>query len=93
MDRNKFDAVLEKVMKIRGVKINREDFLKKELSKYFSEDIVKKAVQDNPAIAGIEVSEINKIADKVIAYELRQANLYHNYRCSRRNSYCGNNSY
>ncbi|MCB8564005.1 hypothetical protein [Fusobacterium ulcerans] len=75
MGRNKFDAILEKVMKIRGVKINREDFLKKELSKYFSEDIVKKAVQDNPAIAGIEVSEINKIADKVIAYELRQATL------------------
>ena len=73
MGKNKFDAILEKVMKIRGVKINRENFLNKELSNYFSEDIVKKAVQDNPAIAGIEVAEINKIADKVIAYEIRQS--------------------
>lgn len=75
MDRNKFDAILEKVMKVRGVKINRENFLNKELSKYFSEDVVKKAVQENPAIAGIDVSEINKIADKVIAYEIRQSTL------------------
>ncbi|WP_462425830.1 hypothetical protein [Fusobacterium varium] len=73
MGKNKFDAILEKVMKIRGVKINRENFLNRELSNYFSEDIVKKAVQDNPAIAGIEVAEINKIADKVIAYEIRQS--------------------
>ena len=73
MGKNKFDAILEKVMKIRGVKINRENFLNKELSNYFSEDILKKAVQDNPAIAGIEVAEINKIADKVIAYEIRQS--------------------
>lgn len=73
MGNNKFDAILEKVMKIRGVKINRENFLNRELSNYFSEDIVKKAVQDNPAIAGIEVAEINKIADKVIAYEIRQS--------------------
>ena len=73
MGKNKFDSILEKVMKIRGVKINRENFLNKELSNYFSEDIVKKAVQDNPAIAGIEVAEINKIADKVIAYEIRQS--------------------
>lgn len=75
MDRNKFDAILEKVMKVRGVKIDRENFLNKELSKYFSEDIVKKAVQENPAIAGIDVSEINKIADKVIAHEIRQSTL------------------
>lgn len=39
MGKNKFDAILEKVMKIRGVKINRENFLNKELSNYFSEDI------------------------------------------------------
>jgi len=75
MGRNKFDTILEKIMKTRGVKINRNNFLNKELSKYFSGDIVKKAIQDNPAIAGIEVSEINKIADKVIAYEIRQSTL------------------
>lgn len=75
MDRNKFDDILEKIMKVRGVKINRENFLNKELSKYFSGDVVKKAVQENPAIAGIDVSEINKIADKVIAYEIRQSTL------------------
>lgn len=73
MSRNKFDAILEEIMKVRGVKINRNNFLNKELSKYFSEDVVKNAVQDNPAIAGIEVSKINKIADKVIAHEIRQS--------------------
>ena len=76
MSRNKFDTILEKVIKVQGVKINRKDFLNKELSKYFSENIVKKAVQDNPAIAGIEVSEINKIADRVIAHEIRQSTIF-----------------
>ncbi|MDU1911406.1 hypothetical protein [Fusobacterium sp.] len=75
MNRNKFDAILEKIIKVHGVKIDRQNFLNKELSKYFSEDVVKKAIHNNPAIAGIGVSEINKIADKVIAYEIRQSTL------------------
>ena len=47
MDRNKFDAILEKVMKVRGVKINRENFLNKELSKYFSGELLLTRVEPN----------------------------------------------
>lgn len=56
-------------MKAPGIKINRDVFLKKELSKNHSEDVVEDAIKFNPALAGITVEEIDKIADEVIKFE------------------------
>lgn len=56
-------------MKTPGIKVKREDFLKKELSKNYSDDVVNKAIEKNPASAGISVEEIDKIANEVIKYE------------------------
>ncbi len=56
-------------MRTPGVKINRADFLKKELSKNYSEDVIEDAIASNPAHAGIGVDEIDKIADEVIKFE------------------------
>lgn len=56
-------------MRTPGIKINRESFLKKELSKNHSEDVVEDAIKNNPAHAGISIDEVDKIADEVIKYE------------------------
>ena len=56
-------------MRTPGVKINREDFLKKELSKNYSEETISKAIEKTPAAAGITVEEVDKIVDEVIKYE------------------------
>ena len=52
-----------------GVKIKRNDFLKKELMRNYPEDVIEKAIETTPAKAGIKVEEINKIADEIIKYE------------------------
>ncbi len=52
-----------------GVKISREKFLRKEFATKFEDDVIEKAIDKNPSIAGIEVEKINKIADEVIKYE------------------------
>lgn len=56
-------------MKTPGIKINRTNFLETEFFKYYSEDIIKTAVETTPAKAGIPLEHINKIADDVIQFE------------------------
>ena len=52
-----------------GVGINRADFLKAELKKHFSDEVIEDAIERTPALAGISVDMINKHADQVIEYE------------------------
>lgn len=56
-------------LKVPGVKVNRTDFLRKEFSKRYSEDVIKVSIDSNPFVAGISVEEIDNIADSVIKYE------------------------
>lgn len=56
-------------MQTPGIKIKREDFLRRELSKNYSELVIEDAIQYNPAHAGITVMEVDKIADEVIKFE------------------------
>ena len=63
------ENVLLTAMKTPGVKINRSNFLHKELIKFFPEDIVQQAIKFNPAKAGIARDRINRIAQSVINYE------------------------
>lgn len=56
-------------LRIPGVHIDREDFLRKQLMKNYANDVIQDAVKFNPAHAGITVEEIDNIADKVIQYE------------------------
>lgn len=64
-----FQNVLSTAIKIPGVRINRTSFLRNTLSKYYLEDVVKIAVESNPAKAGITPEELNKIARSCINYE------------------------
>ena len=56
-------------LKTPGIKINRSEFLKKELMKKYPEDVIQKAIDTTPAKAGITVEEMNVIADEVIKFE------------------------
>ena len=69
MDEIPIQEIVRKSLKIPGVAIDREKFLRKELSMLFSKDIVDKAVELNPAQAGISREAINTISKKVINYE------------------------
>lgn len=56
-------------LRIPGVHIDREEFLRKQFMKNYSNDVIQDAVKFNPAHAGIKVEEIDNIADQVIQYE------------------------
>lgn len=64
-----FFTILKSAMNVPGVKIERKEYLKKELIKYFPENIVNIAIEKNPAIAGISTEQIEKIAKSSIKYE------------------------
>ena len=67
-----FEMVLRSAMELPGVRINRVDFLRKELSKHFDSDVVEKAILTNPAQAGIYVKNLEKIAKACINYETKR---------------------
>ena len=66
-----FDALDIIILGLRtpGVHIDREEFLRKQFMKNYSNDVIQDAVKFNPAHAGITVEEIDNIADQVIQYE------------------------
>lgn len=64
-----FYATIKTALNTPGVRIQRSDFLKKQLSKHLPEDIVKKAILKNPASAGIPKEKIAEIAASCIKYE------------------------
>ena len=64
-----FELALKNTMGLKGVRIDREKYLRTALKKRYPADMVEKAVKYNPAYAGIPVEEINKIAKAAIKYE------------------------
>lgn len=56
-------------MKVPGIKVNREDFLRKEFFKNHEQAVVDRIVETTPALAGISSDEVDKIADEVIKFE------------------------
>ena len=72
MEPIKFETILIESTKLPIVNINREEFLKKELQGRYKPEVVEKAIQYNPAYAGICVEEINKIAESCIELEARR---------------------
>lgn len=66
---NKFFMFLEAAMKLPGVKIDRAEFLRRELTNHFKVEIVELSIEKNPAYAGITIDQIEKIARSVINYE------------------------
>ena len=69
MEKLKIEEALVQATKLPMVKIDRELFLLKELKERYSKDVVEKAIEFNPAYAGIPVEEIDKIAKSYIKSE------------------------
>ena len=64
-----FEKILATAIAYTWCEINREKFLRKELIRYCSEDIIAEAIKNNPAKAGISKELVNKISKQVINYE------------------------
>ena len=67
-----FEMILRSAIGLPGVRINRESFLRKELSKHHEDDIVNKAIATNPAQAGLSVKNLEHIAKACITFETRK---------------------
>ena len=56
-------------IKLPGVHVIRESFLRKELFKNYPPEVIDDAVARTPALAGISEADIDRIADEVIKFE------------------------
>lgn len=56
-------------LKVPGICVNRDEFLRGEFMKDFSQEVIEEAIAYNPAHAGISVQQIEKYANEVIKYE------------------------
>ena len=56
-------------LKVPGIRIKREDFLRKELFKRYPEEVIDDAVNNNPLHAKIPQTDIEDMVDEVIKYE------------------------
>ncbi|MCL2109480.1 MAG: hypothetical protein FWH20_09085 [Oscillospiraceae bacterium] len=68
-----FEKVLRSALELPGIRINRGAFLRKELSKFFDDDVVEKAIETNPAQAEISTKILGQIAKSCINYETAKA--------------------
>lgn len=66
---------LNKVVRLPIVRIDRSEFLKKELIKYCDSQTIELAIDNNPAYAGIDKSIIDSIAKNSIKYETRRVSV------------------
>lgn len=63
------EDVIIKSLKTPGVKIDRANFLRKELYKRYPEETIQKVIETTPMQAGVSREVIDEIAEQVIQYE------------------------
>ena len=65
---------LKKVVRVPGVRINRDDFLRQELrERGVPEEVIRRTIDTNPAFAGIPLAELDRLAEQVISYETNKS--------------------
>lgn len=65
---------LKKVVRVPGVRISRDDFLRQELrERGVPEEVIRRAIDTNPAFAGIPLAELDRLAEQVISYETNKS--------------------
>lgn len=69
------ENALRVAIKMPGVKIDRTAFLKKELNKLCDDSVVEKAIETNPAQAGISKKIISNMAKSSITFETTKVSL------------------
>ena len=63
------EEIIAQAAQLPIARVDRSTFLRKELIKHYPEEIVRLAIEKNPAYAGIDKYKINEIANQVIQYE------------------------
>ena len=65
---------LAKVVRVPGVRINREEFLRQELRKlHLSDDAIARALGSSPMMAGVPLTAIDRLAEEAISYETNKS--------------------
>ncbi|WP_417364673.1 hypothetical protein [Glutamicibacter arilaitensis] len=65
---------MKKVLRLKGVRIDREHFLKSELQKRgYSTEVIDRAVTSTPVEAGIKLETLDDIANRSIDFETRKS--------------------
>ena len=65
---------LKKVVRFPGVRINRDEFLRQELTKLrASEEVIERALAPSPALAGVPLLALDTLADETITYETNKS--------------------
>lgn len=75
-NKNSFEMALVSASKLPLVKINRKEYLRKELAPFYSEDVINLAIENNPAYAGINVGKIHQIAESSINFETNKVTAF-----------------
>lgn len=65
----KVEDIIVQAVKLPIVRLNRASFLRKELRKYYPEEVVTTAIERNPAYAGVSKKRIHTISKQIINYE------------------------
>ena len=67
-------AFMTKLLRLRGVRVEREQFLTAELRRSgVAADVVARAVKDRPAAAGVPSATLEEIARRAVAFETRKS--------------------
>ena len=65
---------LAKVVRVPGVRVNRDEFLRQELRKLrMDDDAIARAIDSNPLLAGVSLTEIDRLAEEAISYETNKS--------------------
>lgn len=65
---------LAKVVRVPGVRVNRDEFLRQELRKLrMDEDAIARALSSNPMMAGVSLAQIDTLAEEAISYETNKS--------------------
>jgi hypothetical protein len=62
-----WDKIINSAVHMPGSRVSRNDFLRKELSKFCDASLVEAAIAESPAVAGVPQDLIRKISDSVIS--------------------------
>ena len=65
---------LAKVVRVPGVRVNRDEFLRQELRKLrMDDDAIARAIDSNPLLAGVALTEIDRLAEEALSYETNKS--------------------
>ena len=63
------EDIIIKGLKVPGIRINRSEFLQKQLLKAYPQEVIDIAIAESPMKAKIPLQEIDKLANEVIKFE------------------------